>query len=456
MRERPQGHAAAHQQHQHAGCDRDEQQRAALARFGRRARVVRRLLLLEAPRLRRHARRPARWPTRATRPAGAVQPGTRHDRGPARGGRGRRVPTGRRDRGAATGRRAAGRITGAGHRVTSGRPATAGRCAGHRCAGDRGTAGRVAGDRHAAGRYRRAGLGGHTGGHRVARAGPAGRLGHRGRGRPALGRVLGHGPLDHVPGPGRDVAGQRGRGVTDVPHGDFQRVLALERPPPGQALVGDHAQRVHVGQGRDLGPGRLLRGDVGRRAEHRPGGGELAGHRRAGDAEVGEDQRAVGADEQVAGLDVAVDDAPLVRGVQRVGGLRDQGHRPLRGEPAELGQRAGQRLALDVLHDQVGDLAAALDLALAVVVHVDHARVVDGGHGARLAAEALDEALLLQQGRQQHLDRDGTAQDRVLGLPHVAHAPAGDALVEPVSAAQNRPRPQHVRPLTWPSPEPSS
>ena len=70
--------------------------------------------------------------------------------------------------------------------------------------------------------------------------------------------------------------------------------------------------------------------------------------------------------------------------VQRVGRLGHESHRAGRGEPADPGQGAGQRVALDVLHDE--ERGAAL---VAVVVDVDDAGVVDRRHCARLATEPL-------------------------------------------------------------------
>ena len=234
-----------------------------------------------------------------------------------------------------------------------------------------------------------------------------------------------------------------GRGcVPDVLHGDLDRGGAVERPAPGQALVGHHAERVDVGGGGGDRAGGLLGRDVGGGAEHRTGRGELADHGGPGDAEVGQHERAVRAYQQVARLDVAVHDAVLVCGLQRVGGLRDQRHRAGRGEPADPAQRARQRVALDVLHDQEGELLVA-----AVVVDVDDAGVVDGGHGAGLAAEPLGEAGLVQQGGQQDLDRDRTAEHLVGAAPDVAHAAAGDPLVEPVAAAEGHSRADHLSPL---------
>ena len=261
----------------------------------------------------------------------------------------------------------------------------------------------------------------------------------RGGARPARGRILRHGPLDDRPDLGRNVGRKRPRCVTYVLHGNFKGVVPLERAASGQALVRDHAQRVDVRGGGGDSAGGLLGRDVRGGAEHRAGGGELADQVRAGDAEVGEHERAVRPDQQVAGLHVAVHDALLVRRVQRVGGLRQQRHRAGRGQPADAAERGGERVALDVLHHQERDVLVAAE-----VVDVDHAGVVDGGHGPGLAAEPLGEAGFVQQRREQALDRDGTAQHLVGAAPHVAHATAGDPLVEAVAVAELHSRTEHV------------
>jgi hypothetical protein len=94
--------------------------------------------------------------------------------------------------------------------------------------------------------------------------------------------------------------------------------LALERGPAGQALVQDLPHRVHVrSRAEQLGAGGgLLRGHVGGRA------GAAAGRvavQLAGQAEVGDLGRAVGRQQHVGRLQVAVDDACQVSGVDGAG-----------------------------------------------------------------------------------------------------------------------------------------
>ena len=99
--------------------------------------------------------------------------------------------------------------------------------------------------------------------------------------------------------------------------------LALERPPPEQALERDHAQRPDVGAEVDgLHALRLLGAHVVRRAEQRAGPrlGDRrhaeADDRRLRDAEVehlGQLFLLVLDEEDVVGLQIAVDDADLVR-----------------------------------------------------------------------------------------------------------------------------------------------
>ena len=104
----------------------------------------------------------------------------------------------------------------------------------------------------------------------------------------------------------------------------------VERDPPGEHLVEDHAQRVQVARRADPPAGRLLGGHVPRAAQDVPGLGDGGGLGCPGDAEV-RDLRVSGPrEEDVAGLDVAVDDAPPVGRLQRLRHLDGQLHRLMR------------------------------------------------------------------------------------------------------------------------------
>ena len=96
---------------------------------------------------------------------------------------------------------------------------------------------------------------------------------------------------------------------------------------PGQHLVQDAGQAVEIGAAVHVGvAGRLLRAHVGRRAHDHAGLGERAvAAQRLADAEVGHQGRAF-VEQDVLGLDVAVDHVVAVGVVQRGGDLA--GDRP--------------------------------------------------------------------------------------------------------------------------------
>ena len=119
---------------------------------------------------------------------------------------------------------------------------------------------------------------------------------------------------------GADV-GERGDRLADRARGGGgpvaeQRVLAAE------ALVQGQRQGVDVGGGPGPQPVGLLGRHVGERPEHVAGAGQgpLAGD--PGDAEVDELRLAARGDQDVLGLDVAVDDAVAVGVRERGGGSR--------------------------------------------------------------------------------------------------------------------------------------
>ncbi len=129
----------------------------------------------------------------------------------------------------------------------------------------------------------------------------------------------------------------------------------------------------------------------------------------SGDAEVGEAGGAVLADEDVGRLDVAVDDARAVRGLDRTGQLYAGPQHLFDGEPLPLGpgREVGRRV---VLHDEVG---AAVGKRLAAEDLDDVGVVGELGHGVGLVDELPQdrrgEALALE-------DLDGHGHPRLLLL----------------------------------------
>jgi hypothetical protein len=175
---------------------------------------------------------------------------------------------------------------------------------------------------------------------------------------------------------------------------------------------------------------------VHRRAHHHAGLGQvrgLGGADRRRDAEIGDLGGAARGDDQVAGLDVAVHDAGLVRGVERPGRLADDVQGGVGREPARPGQDRGQRLAVHQFHDQVG---AAELRRLTVVVDPRDARMGQAGRVPGLGPEPGQEGLVAGPPGRQQLDRDGPVEQIILAAPHLAHAAGRDAVGQPVPAGQ--------------------
>ncbi len=141
----------------------------------------------------------------------------------------------------------------------------------------------------------------------------------------------------------------------------------------------------------------------------------------ARDPEVEEHGRAVRPQEDVVGLEVAVDDPLRVHGPQRVGERAEHLGRAARLERrAAVGERGhgAERPALDQLRDQVGPVGRAPEL-----MHEQHVRMPDLGQRLRLALEpgqGLDVGLAGDRQLERERPRDG-------GVAHLEHDAHGAA-----------------------------
>ena len=158
------------------------------------------------------------------------------------------------------------------------------------------------------------------------------------------------------------------------------RGALVERRPPFDAGEQQPAQAPGIRDGPGGGPAGHLGGDVGGGAEQQPGGRHGLLGRAAGDAEIGELDPPVVADQHVAGLDVPVGDAGRVGGQQAGRDGDADGRRLPVGQPAHLAQDLRQRPRMQQLHHDHRPVVQGQD-----VEQGDHVRVGQRGDGPGLA-----------------------------------------------------------------------
>ena len=137
-----------------------------------------------------------------------------------------------------------------------------------------------------------------------------------------------------------------------------------------------------------------------------------------GQPEVHDLDVAVLGEHHVRRLEVAVNDTPLVRGVERLGDLF--GHAQClteRQRPAP--QPPFERLAADVLHGDAGTTVERRDF-----VNRADERMIERGGGARFAEQLLQAVGLA--GRGDELERDLAVEHHIVGEADLSHASAAD------------------------------
>ena len=284
---------------------------------------------------------------------------------------------------------------------------------------------------------------------RVAQPGELVHEGQR-RGLPLL-AVLGHPSHDRAHLVLRQLAtsrelGDRRRLGREVLGGPLPRGPRIEGQAAGDHLVGHHRQRVDVATQIELLPAELLGAHIGRRAQDHPLLGQLGRLlvlRLAplGDAEVEElhevDLTSAGREEHVLGLEVPVDDPPLVGLGQRAADLDDQLVDHPRVQPPDALESLREVLPLDELHHDeervVLEIAEIVELHGVRVVQLDDrlALPVEASHELRITAELGVEGL------------DGDVPSRrahlLLGEIDLAHPALAEHLHDAVAPQEDPP-----------------
>ena len=226
-------------------------------------------------------------------------------------------------------------------------------------------------------------------------------------------------------GRARDRAGEPSRR-------DRRRRVAGPGPAPREQLEQDDPEAVDVGRGRRQLAPRLLGAEVVDRPERRARQRQRGLGQRPGDPEVGDLHPALAGHEDVAGLDVAMDEASVVRGADGARRLGDEARGSPRRERAAPPDDGGEVLALDQLHDDERP-----DRVGAEVVHRDDARMVQRRRGLGLVPEALDEVGVGAVLGPEDLDRDVALELVVAGPVDGRHAALSEQLDQPVPASED-------------------
>jgi hypothetical protein len=221
----------------------------------------------------------------------------------------------------------------------------------------------------------------------------------------------------------------------DVLVGDVDRRVTGDGLGAGQHLEQHQPGGVDVAAGISDAPLHLFGGEVGDGAEQDTGRARdgLAGHG-PGQTEVGDLDRAVVVDDDVLGLDVTVDQAVGVGLAEGEQHRFEDVERGARGEGPLLAHHLTQGQARNVLHDEEHDVTVAT-----LVVHGDDVGVRQGCRRARLAVEAGDEALVVDEVLTHDLQRHLATEALVEGQVDGGHSAVGESTEHSIAPVEGAP-----------------
>ena len=203
-------------------------------------------------------------------------------------------------------------------------------------------------------------------------------------------------------------------------------VPRFDRAPAGEHLVEHEAERVQVAARRDFLPRELFRRHVRGRSRTQ----EFA--RRAREAEIGDADPAGAVEHDVRRLEVAVDDAAVVRGGEARADLARQLDRAVLRKAADATEQRREILAVDVLHRQ-----ERVAFELADVVHAAHVGMRDLPRHADFRMELRQPRRIAIERLGEELQRDRLAELQIVGPIHLAHTAPTEAPDDPVAAVED-------------------
>ena len=199
-----------------------------------------------------------------------------------------------------------------------------------------------------------------------------------------------------------------------------ERVALMRRADARQQFVEDDAEAEDIGGNVECLARRLFWRHVAWRTEN--GASDGVCHRvreivrvvaarpqQFGQAEIYELDRPIACDQDVGGLQVAVQDPSIVSGLQCARDLDRLADR------FGLRDRTAQRHAVDVLEHEI---------ARPDVVQLTDVRMVQGRDGPRFVFESTQAIRVIGDRRREHLDGDCAIEPRVAGFVDLTH-PAG-------------------------------
>ena len=209
---------------------------------------------------------------------------------------------------------------------------------------------------------------------------------------------------------------------------DGKRRIRAERHAPDHQFVEDDAQRIQISARVEIAVAHRLFGrDVMRRAQQNVMAERaVAQLRHPCQPEVGHVRNAIVVDDDVRGLDVAVQHTLTMRVIERVANRRHQAQNLLDGQRRGV-EFSLERASFDVLHDQIRS-----PIEFVNVEDRDNVRMLQTRDDLRFTLEAGEEVLVFLKGFVQHLDRDSAIQPGVVSLVdgrHPARTHLGDDFV---------------------------